>query len=90
MILPYSPVASCIELQCEDKERDVRHDTQACQHNDDVTTSTKSLSAQAIVTDFTEELPIALHTSEGTHGQYARAINGKQCSCGISSALSPR
>lgn len=70
-------MASCVELQCQDKKRDISHDTQACQDDDNVTTSTKSLPAQAIISDFAEELSVALHTPEGTHGQYACAVNGK-------------
>jgi hypothetical protein len=66
-----------IELQCQDKKRYVSHDTQAGQHDDDVTTSTKSLPAQAIVADFAEELPVPLHTPEGTHSQHASAIYGE-------------
>lgn len=79
--------ASCIQLQCEDKKRDICHNAQACQHDDNVTTSTKSLPAQAVVADFTEELPVALHAPEGTHGQYSCAINSKECSCDAASAL---
>lgn len=66
-----------IELQRKNKKRYVSHNTQARQHDNDIPACSKSFPAQTVVANFTEELPIALHTPESTHAQYPRAIHGE-------------
>lgn len=56
-----------IKLQRQDEKGDVGDHAQASQHHDDIAAGAESLSAQAIVANFTEELAVPLHASEGAH-----------------------
>jgi hypothetical protein len=67
-----------VEFQSQHQKRDISHNAQTSKHHHDVTTSTKSLPAQPVVANLAEELPVALHASEGADGEYAGAVDGEE------------
>lgn len=83
---PTSPSTSPIKLQRQHQKRDISHDAQASQHDDDIAAGAETFPAQPIVADFAEKLPVALHAAEGADAEDAGAVDGEEGACVLDGA----